>query len=309
MKINARFVVILILSGMVSGSTEALGVPPTKQPSSDADPFGAGPTRPTPASQEKQYRGFMPGTKITLQRRKDKYFLGENILLDYKITYDGEGALAIDMISGLRQPDCYVIATDLAGNRVSDCTMKFDITGQSGGYVRRGHAATLTIPLMLYCRFEKPGVYRVRAAFDLYWSKKDHPGWSLPAIPKDDPRWAETSITLALPDATQARQVVEQMCRNRLCAHDSHDNQPYRNWWVIPEYADFTCLQYPVYLPILGELASGKRGDKRALVGITHIPTPEAAVTLLRLLKDADKVGRTRRAGQFLGKVKVCCFD
>jgi hypothetical protein len=49
----------------------------------------------------------MPGTKITLNPHKAKYFLGENILLDFEISYDGDGGLAIDTVGGLGSDDCH----------------------------------------------------------------------------------------------------------------------------------------------------------------------------------------------------------
>ena len=45
--------------------------------------------------EEKRHRKFMPGTKITLKARKARYFLGENILLDYQVSYDGEVLLRL----------------------------------------------------------------------------------------------------------------------------------------------------------------------------------------------------------------------
>jgi len=245
-------------------------------------------------SQEKVIRGFVPGTKITLKPRKDKYFLGENILLDYRISYDGDGALDVRWISGLRTVYSSVIATDQAGNRVPESTLKFDCTGGGGTSLRRGASIALTIPLMRYCRFEKPGTYRVRVAYNLGWSKGDYGTWAQPAVPQDDPRWAETTILLAMPDAVQAREIVESMRRLR------SDVGCYRHlsgFYQMSDFADFVCLQYPVYLPILEELAAGKDGDTKALIGIAHIPTPEATDLLIRLLKHPNREFALKVAG------------
>ena len=71
-------------------------------------------------------------------------------------------------------------------------------------------------------------------------------------IAEGDPRWAETVIEVGMPDDPQAGEVVEQMLQAKedvaryqsaFCTLDIHD------------YADFTCLRYPVYLPILEKLA------------------------------------------------------
>ena len=233
-----------------------------------------------------EFRKFVPGkTKITLKPRKDKYFLGENILLDYKIRYEGDGALEVGKIAGLRTRCCYVTATDQAGNRAADSTLAFDEWGSGGRWMRKGYdSVVLTIPLMRYCRFEKPGIYRVRVAEDLGWSNGHDATGELPPIPDDDPRWTQTTIALAMPNAAQAGEVVENM--RRLAA----DVKSLANaWWEAPNYADFLCLQYPVYLPILEDLAVRKDGDRRALTGIAHTPEPEATEALLRLMKHPDK--------------------
>jgi hypothetical protein len=119
------------------------------------------------APEEKRHRGFVPGTNITLKARKAPYFLGENILLDYQVEYHGAGALAVDTITGLGSPDCTVVALDADGKKAPASTREFRSTGQSGRYLRRGDSVRFTIPLSYYCRLEKPGKYRIRAAHNL----------------------------------------------------------------------------------------------------------------------------------------------
>jgi hypothetical protein len=41
---------------------------------------------------------------------------------------------------------------------------------------------------------------------------------------------------------------------------------------------------------------------------VERVRAGESIIVLITLRRDAI-LGRTRRAGQFLGKVKVCCFD
>ena len=236
-------------------------------------------------TKEKVCHQFMPGTKITLKPRKTKYFLGENILLDYQVSYDGDGGLEVDSYCGLGSDDCAVIATDQAGNQAPASTLGYHGTGSSGRPLHRGDSISFTIPLIHYCRLDKPGTYRIRGAHNLNWSDGDTAAERSRTIPKDDPRWAETTIEVSMPDEAQARKVVEDMRRLKT------DVDYYRHscGWETGDYADFRCLQYPVYLPILKELAAGKHSDNRLLLGIIHNPTPEATEALLRLLKDADK--------------------
>jgi hypothetical protein len=88
-----------------------------------------------------------------------------------------------------------------------------------------------------------------------------------------------------MPDDAQASKVVEQMLRAK---EDVVRYQRAFCTWDANDYADFACLRYPVYLPILEKMADDARGDKRALLGIAHNPTPEATQALMRLLKTAD---------------------
>lgn len=292
MNTSVNCVVILILMGGAPGEGETRSSPPAKSAAAIADPLAAEPSAETKPRQEERFYRFLPGTKISLKPRKDKYFLGENILLDYRVLYEGEGRVDVWNPDGLRSDYCHVMATNQAGQRVPECTMRFDEGGSGGSVLRRGVSDTLTIPLMRFCRLEKPGVYRVRAAFDLGWSKGDYSQPGAPAVPENDPRWAETSIIVAMPDDVQARRVVEHMRQLRSAAHDAHPD-----CWNPSDYADFTCLQYPVYLPILEELATGNGGDEEALTGIAHIPAPEATEALVRLLKHPNKAFALKVAG------------
>src|SRR5262249_5624354 len=171
------------------------------------------------------------------------------------------------------------------GKKAPASTREFHCTGQGGRPLRRGDSAHFTIPLSYYCRLEKPGKYRVRAAHNLQWTDRNV------AIAEDDPRWAETTIEVPAPDDAQAGAVVERMLRAK---EDVARYQRAFCTWSTGDYADFACLRYPVYLPVLEKMAADPRGDRRALLGIAHNPAPEATQVLLRLLKTADKDRRKR---------------
>jgi hypothetical protein len=233
----------------------------------------------------------LPGVKISLRPRKVSYFLGENILLDYRIDYEGDGRF----FAYFQQP-CRVIATDEAGNRVAKCGIPWHCHGSGGEGSARGSFCTYTVPLMRHCNFEKPGVYRIRVAHDLLWSKND--------IPLDDPRWTETTLTLVMPDAAQARKIVEAMSQlpgdfpngtldiNELFGGGLWARPGY------PDFADYTCMRYPVYLPILAEAAAtAKDGEDWARAGIAHIATTQATVALVGLLKHPNREFALRVAG------------
>lgn len=242
------------------------------------------------AAGEEPHRRFMPGTTITLKPRKQFYFLGENILLDYKVSYDGDGFLAVGTDHGFGIKDFTLVAIDTAGKQLPASTRVFDGGGSGGRSLRRGGSVTLTASLSFHCRLEGPGIYRIRAAHDLGWSKRDPEAGRTPPVPKDDPRWTETFIEVRTPEPAEARKVVEHMRRLK------RDISDYRacGFWDAEDFADFACLRYSVYLPILEELVTDPKGDPRALLGITHNPAPEATAALFRLLKGAD-TNRTRK--------------
>src|SRR5262249_695418 len=116
---------------------------------------------------------------------------------------------------------------------------------------------------------------------NLYWTSRDA------GFAKDDPRWAEASFEVLMPDESQAKKVVERM----LGAKEKLE----RYWtWDTPDFADFACLRYSVYLPVLEKMAADTPGGRNALLGIAHNPTPEATEALFRLLKTADNKSLTR---------------
>jgi hypothetical protein len=269
MKSRTMCTLVLILTGAVCG-------PDLFRPSSAAAAGGV--------PDEETYRRFMPGTTITLKPRKQFYFLGENILLDYQVSYDGDGYLGVGSTDGLGVPDFAVVATDTAGKQAPASTRLPDRGGSGGRSLRRGASEKFMLPLSYHCRMDRPGLYRIRAAHDLGWSKEGLATGRFSPIPKDDPRWAEAFIEVRVPSPAEARKVVESMRR----LNKDIDEVRHHGSWHADDYADFAGLRYKVYLPILEELVTDRKGDDRALLGITHNPTPEATAALFRLLKGAD---------------------
>lgn len=147
-----------------------------------------------------------------------------------------------------------------------------------------GHAWYASLPLVRFCRFDRPGVYTLRVRHDL--------GWQEP-VPV-----AEAKLTLVMPTPSQARQVVAAMDAlppaSEVVAAEGQKT---------PAYSDFTALRYPVYLPILRERARSADAQKyrEALAGIGGTPTLEATRALLALTDDTDPV-RAREAAITLAK-------
>ncbi len=244
------------------------------------DPFTAAPMEPPPLV------AIPTDVTISLEARKNEYFLGENILMDYRVSYKGDGTVTVGFGTGVDDNQlCAAVANNRAGDIVPQCRLKCSSGGHGGRVLRRGDTMTFTIPVMRYCAFEKPGRYRVRVIAHLGWSN-DRSVAELETRPASDPRWAETTVDLVMPDADQARKVVTQMrgeargVPERFYPKDGNRG--------VPDYADFSCLRYPVYLPILRELAEGREGYTNVLAGIANTRGPEATRELGRLLKHPD---------------------
>ncbi len=230
------------------------------------------------------------GVTIRLEARKARYFVGETILLDYVVVRHGE-RLKFEFYAPPR-----VVCTDEKGQAAPASTLKWKLCGSGGGTMDAGEPAVYTVPLLRYCQLDKAGTYRVRVAKDLGWTRSDGYMAYYPEIAEGDRRWAETTITLVMPDGGQAKQVVEEM--SALPRGLVHEYQNMTGPWELEDFADFAVLRQPVYLPILAERAAGKGGDREALTGIAHIATREATAALVGLLKHPDPDFALAVAGQ-----------
>lgn len=213
--------------------------------------------------------------RVTVSFDKEEYFLGENILAHFCVENTGREQFHINLggdYRGAPRPLRFsVVATDENGQEVSDPNPAgFCLGGISHSpSVKPGAKHYESLTLLRDCRFEKPGVYRVRVSHGLGWAEME--GRKIPV--------AEAMLKLVLPTAEQARRVVEEMYR--LPSDHGGTSGVKRE-----PFAAFTALAYPVYLPILAPRAA--EGCERALEGLGHVPTPEATETLVRLLEHKD---------------------
>ncbi len=235
------------------------------------------------AGEERNEVTFHEGARVTLELEKPEYFLGENILVHYCLENTGKEPFKISVggdYRGSRARRFKVRATGEHGKPVDDP----DPSGLCFGgrrwspEVKPGETYYATLPLTRYCRFEKPGVYTIRAVHDLGWHVTDER--KLPV--------GETKIKLVTPTPQQARQVVEEMYKLPKGPNGTvgQKSRP---------YADFTALWYPVYLPILLEHAQGC--DEDALRAIGHVPTPKATKALIGLLDNKNRAFVLKVAG------------
>lgn len=222
---------------------------------------------------------------------KEQYFLGENVLLHYRVSNNGEEPFTIttggDSATEARRPLRFkVFAMRGDGTLVRD---PYPQAGCMGGplmsqEIKPGQSFRLSLPLMRYCDFETGGKFRVFVYHDLGWDVYDQ------GLPNELPQGeylapvVETQIDLVMPNAEQARQVIE-----RAIQLPRDPDYPFLT--NAHDYADFTTLRYPVYLPILKELT--QQGDERGLLATTaigEIATPEATSALIELLEHPNPV-------------------
>ncbi len=214
------------------------------------------------------------GARIRLELDRKAYFLGENILLHFVVenaeTEPFELEYGGDYRGATRHLRFKVTATGPDGGKVRDPDPSgFNFGGMGGSKsLKPGEEWIQSLPLHRYLRFESPGLYTIRASHDLGWKETEEA-----RIP-----WGETRIELAMPTPDQARRIVESAYR----ARDTRTSIGKRS----KPFRDFSCLGYPIYLPILAERARG--GDEQALTGLGAIPTPDATKSLIELLRHAD---------------------
>ena len=237
-------------------------------------------------------KGVPAEAKIRLVADKERYFLGENVLLHYEVQNTGGTPFALeyggDERGSPRPLRMRVSATDEAGNEAVDPTpdpMNF------GGPVGRpsiepGQSFFAAVPVMRHRLFEKPGKYTIRAVHDLGWGERDERG----KIADNDARRVSVQIEFVMPDAAQAAAIVADMEANR----DTGGSFGKRR----APYADFTCLRYPVYLPSLQRMI--EKNDPRAMQALSMMFTPEATrVIVVGLMSEnADLADAAVRALQ-----------
>jgi hypothetical protein len=212
--------------------------------------------------------------RLSLVFDKEQHFLGENILVHLCIENVGKEAFLIhrggDYRGASRHLRYHVSATDEKGNAAADPDPSGFCMGGLSSWreVAPGTKQFDSLPLMRYCRFEKPGLYKIRVSHDLGWTAT--PDRPLPV--------AEGTIKLLMPDDEETEKVVHEMFR---LPKDSTPVQGQRS----KPYADFTCLAYPIYLPHLKRAA---QADEDALTAVASIPSPDATKVLLKLLESKD---------------------
>ncbi len=229
---------------------------------------------------EREKPGIPKGVKLSLELDKDRYFLGENVLIHLCVENTHPEPFTIDMGGDYRGSPRHlrfrVLATDEQGKEVPDPDPNPMCMGglSYSKEIKMNEKHFESLRLLRYRRFERPGTYKLTVSHDFGWGERDTS--KLPT--------ATATITFVMPNEKQALQVVEEMAK---LPKDTGGSAGKRR----EPFADFATLIYPVYLGPLARLADA--GDYRAFEGIGSMPRPEATKELIRLLDHKDaKIAR-----------------
>jgi hypothetical protein len=253
------------------------------------------------------------GAVVSLEFDKPEYFLGENILLRWRIRNAGDTPLKFSVGGDGRTPGAKrairfkVESYDEAGNPVPDPYPNPHNMGGFGGVgpLKPQEEHWEDLQLMRYREFTKPGKYTIQVYHDLGWEKRDsdsdyryRDSSEIPPPPREAPV-VTAEINLVMPNAAQAREVVDEML--------SLPENSNRTWGEKGQpYADFELLRYPVYLPIVKELSES--GDARGLDAIGAMAFPEATGALIELM-DHNHPEISAKAGSLLFQRAPYIYD
>lgn len=230
---------------------------------------------------------FCRDGKVAVELDKPEFVLGENVLLHYSVTNQGEEPLRIyvggDYRGSPRSLRFKVHAYDEAGKRLPDPHPNPWNMGGLGIHpeLKQYETYWLSIPLLDYVRFEKPGTYRVRVFHDLGWNEwTEIPETIDNSMPGSDAiaPIVETTIRLRKPTDTEARAVLEETEKPRPETSWGHRSPPHGAW---------SALRHPIYLRLLVDVAT--KHDP-AIQSIASITTPEATDALIRLAENGSSV-------------------
>jgi hypothetical protein len=233
-----------------------------------------------------------PAFKVSLILDRASYFLGENVLVHYRVENTGTEPFKIsvggDYRGSPRHLRYVVSATSVGGDgpAPTDPYPNPMCMGGLGGEleVKLGNAFEDSVPLMRYLHFAAEGEYVVRITHDLGWtSLKD--GSSAGA--------ATVKIKLVMPTEAEAARLVQTMLdqpRDRvpMTGHRRDD------------FPDLSVLRYPIYLPMLhkqaASIASGRPEPTEALEALAQMPDPAAATLLAKLADEASGEAKAKFA-------------
>jgi beta-lactamase regulating signal transducer with metallopeptidase domain/HEAT repeat protein len=223
-----------------------------------------------------------PAARVTLTPQRPAYFLGENILVHYRLENAGKEPVRYDkggFYPELRRNDGYRVTAallDEKGRPTGELAPAIPEPANHGGPVTHwtlapGGVYEQTLYLPRYLRFQKPGRYRVRISNVVRLN------------PQQELSAGEVTLTLKLPTPAEARAVYQRM--KKLPAGPVAGIGERSD----TEIQDFQALLHPIYLTVLADRAAAKDAD--ALAGLGQIHTAEATAALVKLIGQALAAG------------------
>ncbi len=212
------------------------------------------------------------GLEVSLVADRTNYFLGENILMHYRIHNASTDSFTISVggdYRGSTRADRFVVtAVSTDGKQVADPTPFMQNFGgglMPNGEIKPGEDWFEEVWAIEYCRFDAPGSYIIHVFHDLGFGEK------IPSDPRDTAR----TIQLRAPSEAEAEAILV----------EAENAKPYSgNTWGKKGEArlDYHCIRWPTFLKPLQKRA--KAGNESALEGIASIPTLDATRALVLLL-------------------------
>lgn len=216
------------------------------------------------------------GIRISLISDRTTYFLGENIVLYYRIENVGSEPFQIsvggDYRGGTRADRFKVTAISKDSGAVADPTPGMENMGgglMPGGEIKPGASWFEKVHVFEYCRFDAPGTYMVRVFHDL--------GLAKPA--NADPREVSMSIELLAPTEPQAATILAEAENAKPDGGSA--------WGEKGQVRlDYHCIRWPTFLKPL--VARAQAGNADAVDGIASIRDLDATRALVELLSHSD---------------------
>ncbi len=209
--------------------------------------------------------------KVSLLADKTEFFIGENILLHYRIEALTDAGVGVDTggdyRGGNRAFRFVVKAVSASGTEATDpYPSQMNMGGLGGGgSAKQGKPWFEDVPLLRYRSLDQPGEYTITVFHDLGWGERQ----------PNDPRVQTIKLKLNEPTEADARRLLAEF--------DQAKGYAGKSWGEKGRSTpDYTLLKHPAYIPVLEERAA--KGDTTSLVGLASIPTPEATQTLIRLM-------------------------
>ncbi len=234
---------------------------------------------------------------FVLSTDKEEYFLGENVLLHFKLENTGGDVFKAeyggDYRGAARALRFKVTATNQqTGEVLADPYPSDNCMGGPGETLEITPEIPFysSLPIMRYARFDRPGTYKVEIHHDFGWEEPPMDGY-----PK-----AEIVLRFKRPTEQEAAGLIKKWIEDGEYGGSTMGEKA-------QPHADFSQIRYGEYLPALIDPA--KEGNKQALIGIGSIESVEATRVLIDIVKsnwDAKPLDKTYVHNETVACSQLC---